>query len=95
MKRLIALILFIAVAALGLSFAVLNSAPVQFNYYFGSLEAPLSLIVVLAIACGAILGFIASLGVALTQRREVARYKRKANLAEQEIRNLRQIPIKD
>lgn len=95
MKRLFGFILLLIVVVLGLSFAVLNAESVKLNYYYGIAQAPLSLVVVLSISAGAVLGVIASLGMILSMRREVGRLHRKIQLTERELKNLREIPIKD
>lgn len=95
MKRLLLLILFLVLFALGISFAVHNAEPVQLNYYFGRIVAPLSLVVVMALAAGALLGVITSVVLVFGQRRKVARLQRKLSMCEQELRNLRQIPLRD
>lgn len=95
MKRLIFLILFLLLLALGISFAVHNAVPVTLNYYFGSFTGPLSLIVVTSVAAGALLGVATSLLLVLSQRRKASRLQRKLNTCEQEIRNLRHLPLHD
>ncbi len=95
MKRVIAFVGLLAVAVLGIVFAVLNARPVAFNYYFGTLEAPLSLLLVLALAAGAGLGLLAALGMVVRARHEASRLRHKVALAEKEVANLRAIPIKD
>lgn len=95
MKRLLGFLLLLVVVVVGLAFAVLNAQAVQLNYYFGSTEAPLSLVLVLVLAVGAILGVVASVGMVVGQRRELGRLQRKVKVTEQELKNLREIPIKD
>lgn len=95
MKRLLLLILFLLLLALGISFAVHNADPVTLNYYFGSITGPLSMIVVISLAVGAVLGVGTSLLLVFSQRRKVARLQRKLNTCEQEIRNLRHLPLRD
>jgi putative membrane protein len=95
MNRLLFLILFLLLLALGISFAVHNAVPITLNYYFGSITGPLSLVVVIALAVGAMLGVSTSLLLVLRQRRKVARLKRKLDTCEQEIRNLRHLPLHD
>lgn len=95
MKRLLLLILFLLLLALGISFAVHNADPVTLNYYFGSITGPLSMMVVVSLAVGAVLGVGTSLLLVFSQRRKVARLQRKLNTCEQEIRNLRHLPLRD
>jgi len=95
MKRIVTFVLLLLVSLLGLSFALMNAESVQLNYYFGSVEAPLSLLVVVAIIVGAGLGVLASTGIVLRQKRELAKLRKSQKLATQEISNLRSLPLKD
>jgi putative membrane protein len=95
MKRILALVLFLLVLAVGLAFAVLNAGPVTLKYYFGVSDVPLSLTLVVAFAIGALMGVIATLGNVLRLKRENSRLRKEAKMAEKEIMNLRNIPIRD
>ena len=93
--RLIKLFLLLVIVMLGTVFAVLNSAPVQFNYYFGSLERPLSLVMTLVLGCGVVLGILGCMGLMFGMKRENLQLRRKSQLASQEVNNLRALPLKD
>lgn len=95
MTRIFAFVLFLMVTVLGLAFAVLNADSVPLRYYFGASEVPLALLVVLAVVLGAVLGVLASLGVVLKQKREIAKLRKAVRLTEKEVLNLRAIPLKD
>ncbi len=95
MRRILHLIFFLTLLAIGLSFALLNAERVALNYYFGTTQGPVSLIVVASMAFGALLGVVASLGLVFSHRRESRRLKRKLSVCEEEIKNLRRIPITD
>ncbi len=95
MLRIFYLLLFLLLVVIGIAFAVLNAEAVEFNYYFSSRQVPLSLILVLAMFSGAVLGVLASLGLIIRLKREALQLRRNAELAEKEIANLRAIPIKD
>jgi putative membrane protein len=95
MSRIFYAIAVFIIILVGILFAVLNSEPVKLNYYFGFRETPLSLALMLFLFLGAILGVLASLGLILRSRREVARLRKMAEVAEKEISNLRAIPIKN
>ncbi len=94
MKRISLLILLFIVAILGLSFAVLNADMVALKYYFGEIRAPLSLIIVLSLACGALLGVAATMTIVLRLRRELSRLNKTIKLTEKEVANLRALPLK-
>ena len=95
MKRIILFIVFFIVAIFGISFAVLNADSVKFNYYFGHFDAPLSLIIVISLACGAVLGVLASLTLIVRLKHEQTKLKKSIALAEKEVENLRSLPLKD
>lgn len=95
MKRIIVFALLLLVSLLGLSFALMNAEPVNLDYYFGVMNAPLSLVVVIAIVIGAGLGVFASMGIVLSQKRELAKLRKSAKIAEEEVSNLRSLPLKD
>ena len=87
----LALLLFVA----ALSFAALNAAPVTVNYYVGQHEIPLSLLLVSALAVGALLGSLVGVARVLRVRREIARLRRESRATEEEVRNLRALPLQD
>lgn len=95
MARILGLLFLLLILVIGLTFAVLNATPVTLNYYFGSREAPLSLVLVLALIAGAILGVLASSGLMLRLKRENSRLQRAIKVAEKEVVNLRTMPVKD
>ena len=95
MKRIIIFAIVVLVALVGLSFALINAETVTLNYYFGSIQAPLSLVIVIALAAGAAMGVIASMWVVIGQKRELAKLHKAVKGAEKEITNLRSLPMKD
>lgn len=95
MKRILVFVILLVVALLGLSFALMNAELVSLNYYFATIQVPLSMVVVLAIVVGALLGVLTMLGMALGQKRELAKMRKSIKLAEMEISNLRSLPLKD
>ncbi|MGD9153705.1 MAG: LapA family protein [Gammaproteobacteria bacterium] len=88
---LISLIIII----LGISFAIKNAAPVTVYYYTGTKQLPLSLLLMFTFGIGLIIGFSALLISLIRLRTNLGRTKRKLRVAEQEINNLRTMPIKD
>ena len=95
MMRFIYFACALLVIVLGVVFAVLNAETVQLNYYLGSVDLPLSLVLVLAIIVGALLGIFSILSFIIGSRRSATKLKRSVEVAEKEIVNLRNIPIKD
>lgn len=95
MSKLFYTVFVLAVILFGVIFAMLNAESVQLNYYFGAKQLPLSLIIVLSMLVGAILGVLASIRLILKSRREISRLRKASEIAEKEIANLRAIPIKN
>lgn len=95
MKRLLAIASIVIIGFLGLAFAVLNAGVVELKYYLGTLSMPLALLLVVVLLIGALLGGAVSIGFLLHQRRETRRLRKKLSLIQTELKNLRQIPIKD
>jgi len=95
MKRIVIFAILLLVTLLGLSFALMNANSVRLMYYFGEVQAPLSLVVVLAIALGAFLGVLASMGMVVGQKREIAKLRKSVKIVEEEVSNLRSLPLKD
>jgi len=95
MLRLLYFLLVLIVVILGIVFSVLNADTVQLHYYLGSIELPLSLVIILAMIVGALLGVLSSLGFIIGSRRSASKLKHSVEVAEKEIVNLRNIPIKN
>ncbi len=95
MKRILAFIILLCFAAVGLGFTVLNAGDVHLNYYFGEAVLPLALVVVATLMVGALLGLLPAIGVILARKHDNNRLRRRLQLAEQEIQNLRELPVRD
>lgn len=95
MSRLVSLVLLLSLVLVGLAFAVVNSKPVELNYFLATREVPLAMTLVLTLAFGAMIGLFFSLGMVIRLKRETLRLRRQMQIAEQEVVNLRNIPIKD
>lgn len=95
MKRFLAIVVILFVSFIGLAFAVLNAESVEVKYYLGTVSLPLALLLVITLLIGAVMGGLASIGYLLHQRQESSRLRKKLSLVETELKNLREIPIKD
>jgi len=60
----------------GVAIAIVNADEVVFNYYYGSVTQPLSILLVGAIICGAILATLINSLVILSLRHQVRRAQR-------------------
>ena len=95
MRRLIRLIIALFIVAFGLSFALLNAGTTQLDFYFGSVELPLSLALTLALVLGALLGLLSATAVLGRQKRETAQLRRQLAQREKELSELRKLPLRD
>jgi len=95
MARLFRFIFYLVIAFLAVFFALLNSEPIQFDYYFGKANLPLALMLAIAMAIGAGLGVIASLGMVVKSKRHFSVMRKNAVNAEKELAKLRALPHQD
>lgn len=95
MKRILVILLVVAVVVVATGFTLLNPGTVEVDVYLRVVELPLALLVFLSIALGALLGVLAGLGMVVRRQAEIHRLKKKLAVSEQEVLNLRNIPIKD
>lgn len=95
MGRLLGFLFLVVLVVLGLSFAVLNAQSVSLNYYFGYRDIPLSMVVVLSIAVGAVIGVLVSAGLILRMKAQTRQLKRKLRNAEKDSDQLRVLPAQE
>ena len=95
MTRFISIVFIILILLLVLLFTSLNAEPVSLNYYLGQVEQPLALILVVTFVAGSLIGLLFSILVILSSRHEVSKLRRLIKHTEQEVINLRSIPLKD
>ena len=89
------LLLLLVIIVFGWSFAAENADKVHFSYFVGSMEQPLSFLLVLAVFAGSALGVLASLTVVLRLKNQIRSLRKSEALARQEVQNLRTMPIQD
>ncbi len=95
MLRIIGSILVLLVIVLGASFAWLNSDAVDIDLWVRDYELGLPYVLFIALLIGWILGVLSTAGLIVRKIREVRRLRKAAKLAETEINNLRNIPIRN
>ena len=96
MKRIIYTILAILVLLIGIAFAIQNKQTVDLNYYFGlKWSGPLSLALLTSFAIGVAAGYIASLRMVVRMQRQLVQARKEIRHIEQEVINLRALPIRD
>lgn len=95
MLRWIAVIVLVCVFAVALLLAYANGTTVTLDYLAGNLHVHLSSALLGAAIIGWLLGILSSLVVIFRLKRETWRLKRSMRDAEAEIRNLRNLPLKN
>lgn len=93
--KLIKLAIFLLFLLIGAAFAILNSQSVTLDYYFSFIELPLSVVLIAFMTIGAVLGVFACSSIMLRLKHENNSLKRKARLVNEEVKNLRTIPLRD
>ncbi len=76
MKRLLGILFLLIFMALGVAIAIVNANEVVFNYYFGSITQPLSILLVGAIMLGALLATLINSLVIFSLRHQLRRAQR-------------------
>jgi len=94
MKRVFIYIVLFLLAMIGVLFARLNAGAVIFDVYFSQVNVSLAVLLYGALALGVLLGITLSLHLALRAKRETSRLRKRLKMCEQEVKNLREIPIK-
>ncbi len=96
MKRVFYTVVAIVILLIGIAFAYQNRQLVELNYYFGlKWNGPLSLALLSAFAIGVVAGYIASLRMVVRMQRQLVQARKEIRQIEQEVINLRSLPIKD
>lgn len=85
------LLVAILVAALAVVFAVQNTDPVTVDFLFWSFEGSKALILLVALAAGAIASSLASIPSMFRASRQAASLRRRVEELETEVRTLRQV----
>lgn len=96
MKKYVYGIIGLLVLLFGVTLTLQNRQPVDFSYYFGlHWQGPLAWLLFTAFGLGAVAGVLASLRMLLRMQRRLVRARKELRRVEQEVSNLRALPIKD
>ena len=93
--RIFTTIFYLLLILVGVSFAGLNASSVQINVYFTTFHMPISVLIVLTLGLGIIMGLVIFLSRYWRLKAEHRKIKNQLKLTEKEIRNLRAIPLQD
>lgn len=93
--RILMLITYIILIVIGVSFAALNAASVQVNFYFTLVKMPVSVLMTVMLGVGILIGFLLFIVRYWSLKVECRKMKNQLKLTEKEIKNLRSIPLQD
>ncbi len=94
--RLILLTILLALTVLvGVVFTIYNAERVLVDLYFYQYQLPLATVVFIALLIGVVLGFLILVAMLWRKQAEIARINKRFHALEQEVDNLRKMPIKD
>lgn len=95
MLRLIKTIAVLVALCLGISVALFNATPVSVNYLFGRIEMSLVVVMIGALVFGFVLALVLCASHVWAVRLEARRLRRRLQDAETELKNLRNLPLRD
>lgn len=96
MKRVFYLIVIVITLLFGATFAFQNRQEIELSYYFGlHWRGSLSLALLAALTLGVVVGYLAALRMVLRMQRQLVHARKEVRQIEQEVMNLRALPIKD
>lgn len=95
MSRILSYLFLLAVLILSLTFTAINVQTIQVNYYVGSQEAPLALVLGATLIAGALLGALVMMRPILNLKLKSSKLRRSIRNNEKEISILRTLPLKN
>jgi lipopolysaccharide assembly protein A len=93
--RILSYLFLTLLVLFGLTFAGLNAEPVSINYYLGMAQLPLSLLAILSFILGGLLGLLMAFTIYIKLKYSNRRLRHRLKLVEEELVNLRALPLKD
>lgn len=75
-------------------FTLENLSSITINFLVQNIQAPLGITMVICFILGMLAGLLFSISMVLKNRRRARSLAKKVEIAEQEVANLRQLPIK-
>lgn len=93
--RIMMMLFYVVLVLIGVSFAALNATSVKINFYFTMIKLPISVLLIVTLGVGIILGWLLSLSRYWRLKVEHRKIKNQLKMTEREIKNLRAIPLSD
>lgn len=93
--RILLIAFYILLILTGVSFAALNASTVLVNFYFTTITMPISVLMVMTLGVGLLLGLLLFSYRYWSLKVEHMKVKNQLKMTEKEIQNLRTIPLKN
>lgn len=93
--RFVRICLYLVLIIIGVSFAALNSTSVNINFYFSNMTMPISVLITISLGFGLLIGLLLFAGKYWQLKVTLLRIKNQLKMTEKEIKNLRDIPLKN
>jgi len=94
-RALFQFFLIIIFLSLTSAFAALNDAMVSINYFVGRSEIRLAYLILACIAGGSLMTILLVMGTYVRSKVEIRRLKKTVQINNQELSNLREMPVQD
>ena len=95
MLRGLLVLLLVVVLCLGASIGYFNAQTIRFDYLAGQLELPLIALIVVEFLIAVLLTLLVCFGRIFALKSEIRRLRKQLRDADAELKNLREIPLKD
>lgn len=95
MRRAFHIVLLLLTALLAVAFAMLNSAGTTVDLFVFEYTLPLSIVLIATLFIGVLIGMLVAAILSMRRHAEARALKRRLALAEEELQQLRKMPIKD
>lgn len=93
--KYIGYVFWLVVILIAIVFASLNSHTIILDYYFGKVSLYFPLLILIGLVIGAVLGMFAMMAWVIKIKGANRKLRQRIKRTEQEVKNLRTIPIKD
>ena len=95
MVRVLVIAALVVVLVLGASIGYFNAQEIQFDYLAGTLSMPLIALVIGEFVIAVLLTLMICFGRMLQLKNEIRRLRKQVQAAENELKTLRELPIKE
>lgn len=85
MVRVLKVFFLLLIVLVGLELHIKNPQPVVIDYYLGTVQLPVSLLIACMLLLGAVLGVLVNLSVVVRLRRKISELKRSLKSVDQQL----------